>query len=290
MIERISYFSTDGWGGGFTRWTSVVLLGIMLVVGCASEPEPEAGDVEPPFEADLSITDEDSARQIRELLDEAREEPGDARRRAALGMAYEMSGLIDAALASYDQAGWQVTEARLAGFASIAVGGVGAVIAGKYAERFGRTLITSASLFVSGLCCILAGFLFDHPLALTSLCLIWGFAVVADSAQFSAAISELADPSYVGTALTIQTSLGLSVNGTGIGQDLLHLSVHAPDNGRSIMTTPFEQICVREQVSFQRVGFNAKFANEFLVISQFKKTVGIKPAIPAQHIGDLLEV
>ena len=37
---------------------------------------------------------------------------------------------------------------------------------------------------------------------------MWGFAVVADSAQFSAAVSELSDPRYVGTALTMQTSLG----------------------------------------------------------------------------------
>jgi hypothetical protein len=46
---------------------------------------------------------------------------------------------------------------------------------------------------------------------LTALCLVWGFAVVADSAQFSAAISELIDPCYVGTALTMQTSLGLTL-------------------------------------------------------------------------------
>jgi MFS family permease len=111
-------------------------------------------------------------------------------------------------IASYDQAGWQTTGARFAGFASVAAGGIGAVIAGKYAERFGRTLVTSASLAVSGTCCILAGFLFDHPLALTGLCLVWGFAVVADSAQFSAAVSELASQDYVGTALTVQTSLG----------------------------------------------------------------------------------
>lgn len=45
-------------------------------------------------------------------------------------------------------------------------------------------------------------------IALTALCLIWGFAVVADSAQFSAAVSELGDPRCVGTALTVQTSLG----------------------------------------------------------------------------------
>jgi len=43
---------------------------------------------------------------------------------------------------------------------------------------------------------------------LTALCLVWGFAVVAESAQFSAAVSELTDPRYVGTALTVQTSLG----------------------------------------------------------------------------------
>ena len=46
------------------------------------------------------------------------------------------------------------------------------------------------------------------PGVLTVLCLVWGFAVVVDSAQFSAAVSELTDPRYVGTALTVQTSLG----------------------------------------------------------------------------------
>lgn len=42
----------------------------------------------------------------------------------------------------------------------------------------------------------------------TAVCLVWGFAVVADSAQFSTAVSELADSSYVGTALTMQTCAG----------------------------------------------------------------------------------
>ncbi|MDX1548785.1 MAG: hypothetical protein R3247_17435, partial [Rhodothermales bacterium] len=65
-----------------------------------------------------------------------------------------------------------------------------------------------ASLAVSGACCLAAGLFFDAPALLTALCLVWGFAVVADSAQFSAAVSELTDPRYVGTALTIQTSLG----------------------------------------------------------------------------------
>ena len=109
---------------------------------------------------------------------------------------------------SYTEAGWSTPGARLAGFGTIAAGALGALLAGIFADRLGRTLVTSASLGISGLCCVLAGFLYAYPLPLTLLCLIWGFAVVADSAQFSAAVSELSDPRYVGTALTVQTSLG----------------------------------------------------------------------------------
>ena len=111
-------------------------------------------------------------------------------------------------IASYDRAGWSPQAARLAGFAVIAVGGLGAVVAGQLADRYGRTMITTASLVASGGCALVVGFFFETPIALTILCLVWGFAVVADSAQFSAAVSELTDARYVGTALTIQTSLG----------------------------------------------------------------------------------
>src|SRR6185369_15145268 len=61
---------------------------------------------------------------------------------------------------------------------------------------------------VSGGCALVAGSLLNQPALLTAVCLVWGFAVVADSAQFSAAISELCDPRFVGTALTIQTCAG----------------------------------------------------------------------------------
>ena len=108
----------------------------------------------------------------------------------------------------YSEAGWSGTSARLAGFSAVAVGGVGCVVAGKLADRFGRTRLTIWSLAVSGLCCLCAGLLVGSPLLLTVLCLIWGFAVVADSAQFSAAVSELTDRRYVGTALTMQTCMG----------------------------------------------------------------------------------
>jgi MFS family permease len=111
-------------------------------------------------------------------------------------------------LESFQAAGASAGAARLAGFGAVAAGFAGCVVAGRMADRFGRTLVASASLVVSGSCALAAGSLFARPAALTALCLLWGFAVVADSAQFSAAVSELTDPRYVGTALTIQTSLG----------------------------------------------------------------------------------
>ena len=41
--------------------------------------------------------------------------------------------------------------------------------------------------------------------------LVWGMAVVADSAQFSTALTEVADPGYVGTAVTAQTAIGFAI-------------------------------------------------------------------------------
>ena len=111
-------------------------------------------------------------------------------------------------LASYRDGGLDAGSARLAGFSVIAVGAVGCMLAGVLADRFGRTTVTIASLVTSGACALAAGALYHHPLLLTVLCLVWGVAVVADSAQFSAAVSELTDPRYVGSALTLQTSLG----------------------------------------------------------------------------------
>ena len=111
-------------------------------------------------------------------------------------------------LASYKAAGWSTQSARLAGFAVIAIGGVGSYLAGVLADRMGRTRITASSLALSGACALIAGLFFNSPGLLTVVCLAWGFAIVADSAQFSTAVTELADPRYVGTALTVQTSLG----------------------------------------------------------------------------------
>jgi MFS family permease len=102
--------------------------------------------------------------------------------------------------------------AALLAFGTIAVGGVGAWLAGSAADRWGRSLVTSASMIVSGSACLLAGVVFGAPpLVLAPFVLVWGFVIVADSAQFSAAVSELAAESYVGSALTLQTAVGFLI-------------------------------------------------------------------------------
>jgi len=111
--------------------------------------------------------------------------------------------------ASFRGSGVDERWAGLAGFAFIAAGSAGSLVAGRLADRLGRTMVTSAAMVISGLCCLLAGFFFGgNPWALFAVCLIWGFAVVADSAQFSAGVSELCPTERTGTVLTLQTSLG----------------------------------------------------------------------------------
>jgi MFS family permease len=101
------------------------------------------------------------------------------------------------------------TVAAVLAFATIGIGSLGAVAAGSAADRLGRTNVTGASMVVSGAFSVLAGVVFDAPLVvLVPFLLVWGVAVVADSAQFSTAVSELAEPEYVGTALTLQTAVG----------------------------------------------------------------------------------
>jgi len=102
--------------------------------------------------------------------------------------------------------------AKLAAFATIASGAVGSVAAGLLADKLGRTTLTMAAMAVSGTCAATIGFLFGgSAAALVAVCIVWGISIVADSAQFSASIAELADRSRVGTMLTLQTALGFTL-------------------------------------------------------------------------------
>lgn len=109
-------------------------------------------------------------------------------------------------------------EIGLAGAASIAVflvyasGGIGSWVGGFLADRWGRTNTTILLMAVSGSCAILIGLVFQSSLLLTLLIgLLWGITVVGDSPQFSTIVTETADQSYVGTALTVQLASGFAV-------------------------------------------------------------------------------
>lgn len=102
------------------------------------------------------------------------------------------------------------TAARLVAFAAIGLGGLlGSVAGGLLADRVGRTRLTIWAMSASGACALAAGAFADaSPVVLATICLLWGLTICADSAQFSAAIAELAPPERIGTMLTMQTCCG----------------------------------------------------------------------------------
>jgi MFS family permease len=111
--------------------------------------------------------------------------------------------------ASLARTGESAALAEAAAFLVIGAGALGCVAAGLLADRVGRTAVTSAALVISGACCLLVGFVYGaSPALLLSVAAVWGASVVADSAQFSACVTELGDRRYMGTALTIQTCCG----------------------------------------------------------------------------------
>jgi MFS family permease len=100
-------------------------------------------------------------------------------------------------------------DSSMIAFVAIAAGAPGSVLAGKLADRIGRTTVTMMSMAISGACALAIGFAYHAgSAALAAIAIVWGFAIVADSAQFSACVTELGTREHVGTALTLQTSLG----------------------------------------------------------------------------------
>ena len=100
-------------------------------------------------------------------------------------------------------------EASMLAFGVIAVGGIGCIWGGLMSDRIGRERLVTWAMAASGTCALLIGLTFGRSLwLLVPVALVWGFFVIADSAQFSVLVTESVPPHAVGTALTVQTSLG----------------------------------------------------------------------------------
>jgi len=196
---------------GGIQWRAVVLLGSVqaligaLIVALAVREGPYAM---PQARLDLS--------QIGEIV---RNRPLRLANLGYLGHMWElysMWGWIAVILAA--ASGWSKSKSELETTAVIAIGAVGCIWAGAASDRLQHSLeaariaqrarVTIIAMSVSAVCCVVAALVFHSPVLLLLVALIWGIAVIADSAQFSAIISEVAQKSYIGTALTLQTALG----------------------------------------------------------------------------------
>ncbi len=97
-------------------------------------------------------------------------------------------------------------------FVVMAVGAVGSWAGGILADRWGRANTTTLMMVISAICAVLIGLLFgSSPWLIVVVGLVWGFSIVADSAQFSTLVTEYADQAYVGTALTLQLASGFAL-------------------------------------------------------------------------------
>src|SRR5207245_1846537 len=136
-------------------------------------------------------------------------------------------------------------------FLVIAIGALGCWLGGMASDRWGRTALTMVAMAISATCAAVTGFtLGGPPLVTLALASVWGITIIADSAQFSTAITELSPPAYVGTALPTQPCGG---GGFGRGAkppseslDGDRLRLQAPEQGRAVLGEPAPRGVVAE--------------------------------------------
>ncbi len=118
-----------------------------------------------------------------------------------------------ASYAAWSAGGGGRSTVELTAFAAIGVAGaIGCVAAGAVADRVGRAPTTIVAMAASGACCLLSAVVYGRqPVIVFVLLIVWGVTIIADSAQFSTALTEVADRDYVGTAVTAQTAIGFLI-------------------------------------------------------------------------------
>lgn len=186
-------------GGLDWRLTLLLASGLTVAGGVVADRIGEDG----PFATKSSPFD---PSQIRAIFSERRFRLASA---GYFGHMWELYAMWAWAAAFYGDAFSSARAASLAAFAVIAIGAVGSVHAGLISDRVGRPEAAAIALRWSSSVALIVGFLVDAPFPIVlGAGLVWGYWVVADSAQFSTIVTEVTDPGYVGTALTLQLAIG----------------------------------------------------------------------------------
>ncbi len=102
--------------------------------------------------------------------------------------------------------------AKLMAFIIIGSGALSCGIAGWVADRIGKAELTIIAMAVSGICAILFALTFGGSVWVTVvISIIWGIAIIPDSAQFSVLVADHARSDQAGSLLTFQTALGFAL-------------------------------------------------------------------------------
>ena len=196
----LAWLGGANWRAALVAGSTVAGLGGVLVVFTALGPHHARATAFHPRAVVLAWTD----RRIRAAF------------LGYLGHMWELFALWAwvgaAAAASYavtladDEA---ISLGKLTAFLTIAAGAPVCVWAGRLADRIGKARVASVALVGSATAAVLSAAAFGGPVWLTlGLFILWGIAVIPDSAQFSALVADYAPPEHVGSLLTLQTALG----------------------------------------------------------------------------------
>lgn len=123
---------------------------------------------------------------------------------------------------------------------AMASGAIGPVMGGAISDRWGRAASASAIFALSGVCSLAIGWMIGFPWAmLVAVAIIYGWAIAADSAIYSTAVTEVAEPERLGSTMAVHSFVGFmgGVIGPIFAGAVLDLSPDSVKWGLTFSTT-----------------------------------------------------
>jgi len=103
-----------------------------------------------------------------------------------------------------------ITAATIGGLA-LGAGALGPVIGGILSDKYGRALSAAAIFGLSGLVSFTIGWTIELPMPIIIfLSVVYGWAIAADSAIYSTAVTEVSQKQHLGSALAVHSFMGFT--------------------------------------------------------------------------------